>query len=82
MLLMHCVFHCEGDNGSMWFWDWKSGHNFQQAQTVVQPGMCVDDLMFTFIVHFTKRSNRFILLITMFQGHWTVRLAFMLLPMM
>ncbi|KAF3613585.1 Protein pleiotropic regulatory locus 1 [Capsicum annuum] len=27
-----------GDNGSMWFWDWKSGHNFQQAQTVVQPG--------------------------------------------
>lgn len=27
-----------GDNGSIWFWDWKSGHNFQQAQTVVQPG--------------------------------------------
>lgn len=27
-----------GDNGSLWFWDWKSGHNFQQAQTVVQPG--------------------------------------------
>ncbi|GMN62397.1 hypothetical protein TIFTF001_031481 [Ficus carica] len=27
-----------GDNGSMWFWDWKSGHNFQQAQTIVQPG--------------------------------------------
>ncbi|RWW77524.1 hypothetical protein BHE74_00014312 [Ensete ventricosum] len=28
----------EGDNGSLWFWDWKSGHNFQQAQTIVQPG--------------------------------------------
>ncbi|MCH91846.1 protein pleiotropic regulatory locus 1-like, partial [Trifolium medium] len=28
-----------GDNGSMWFWDWKSGHNFQQSQTIVQPGM-------------------------------------------
>lgn len=27
-----------GDNGSMWFWDYKSGHNFQQAQTIVQPG--------------------------------------------
>ncbi|KAJ9181903.1 hypothetical protein P3X46_005947 [Hevea brasiliensis] len=27
-----------GDNGSLWFWDWRSGHNFQQAQTIVQPG--------------------------------------------
>eukprot|EP00897_Mesotaenium_endlicherianum_P007421 jgi/Mesen1/6707/ME000344S05989 len=27
-----------GDNGSLWFWDWKSGHNFQQANTIVQPG--------------------------------------------
>ncbi|XP_042958341.1 protein pleiotropic regulatory locus 1-like isoform X2 [Carya illinoinensis] len=27
-----------GDNGSLWFWDWKSDHNFQQAQTIVQPG--------------------------------------------
>eukprot|EP00850_Spirogloea_muscicola_P002860 SM000011S19038 [mRNA] locus=s11:580984:585037:+ [translate_table: standard] len=27
-----------GDNGSVWCWDWKSGHNYQQAQTVVQPG--------------------------------------------
>ncbi|KAG6650892.1 hypothetical protein CIPAW_06G074500 [Carya illinoinensis] len=26
------------DNGSLWFWDWKSDHNFQQAQTIVQPG--------------------------------------------
>jgi hypothetical protein len=31
-------FFCVGDNGSMWFWDWKSGHNFQQEQTIVQPG--------------------------------------------
>jgi len=23
----------------MWFWDYKSGHNFQQAQTIVQPGI-------------------------------------------
>lgn len=27
-----------GDNGSLWFWDWKSGYNFQQSETVVQPG--------------------------------------------
>ncbi|XP_075080305.1 protein pleiotropic regulatory locus 1-like [Nicotiana tabacum] len=27
-----------GENGSLWFWDWRSGHNFQQAQTKVQPG--------------------------------------------
>ncbi|PWA94467.1 pleiotropic regulatory locus 1 [Artemisia annua] len=27
-----------GDNGSLWFWDWKSGHSFQQSQTTVQPG--------------------------------------------
>ncbi|KAI4965414.1 hypothetical protein ZWY2020_054652 [Hordeum vulgare] len=24
------VLATAGDNGSMWFWDWKSGHNFQQ----------------------------------------------------
>ncbi|CAN6234340.1 unnamed protein product [Urochloa humidicola] len=27
-----------GDNGSLWFWDWKTGQNFQQDQTIVQPG--------------------------------------------
>ncbi|XP_002164606.2 pleiotropic regulator 1 [Hydra vulgaris] len=27
-----------GDNGSMHFWDWKTGYNFQRAQTLVQPG--------------------------------------------
>lgn len=26
------------DNGSLWFWDWKSGHCFQQAETLAQPG--------------------------------------------
>lgn len=26
------------DNGSLWFWDWKSGNNFQAANTIVQPG--------------------------------------------
>jgi pleiotropic regulator 1 len=23
------------DNGSIWFWDWRSGHCFQQAETQV-----------------------------------------------
>ncbi|KAI3942041.1 hypothetical protein MKW92_001757 [Papaver armeniacum] len=23
--------------GYLWFWDWKSGHNFQQSQTIAQP---------------------------------------------
>ncbi|KAG6437696.1 hypothetical protein SASPL_102621 [Salvia splendens] len=32
------VLATAGDNGSLWFWDWNSGHNFQQAQTIVQPG--------------------------------------------
>ena len=27
-----------GDNGSMHFWDWRSGHCFQKLQTQVQPG--------------------------------------------
>ena len=27
-----------GDDGSLWFWDWKTGHNFQQIKSKVQPG--------------------------------------------
>ncbi|CAN6227298.1 unnamed protein product [Urochloa humidicola] len=27
-----------GDNGSLWFWDWRSGHNFQRGKTILQPG--------------------------------------------
>ncbi|KAH3757143.1 Pleiotropic regulator 1 [Pelomyxa schiedti] len=27
-----------GDNGSLYFWDWKTGYNFQQEQTKPQPG--------------------------------------------
>jgi pleiotropic regulator 1 len=32
------VLAAGGDNGSLCFWDWKSGRSFQQAQTIVQPG--------------------------------------------
>ncbi|CAA7028982.1 unnamed protein product [Microthlaspi erraticum] len=27
-----------GDAGGLCFWDWKSGHSFQRAETIVQPG--------------------------------------------
>lgn len=27
-----------GDNGSIWFWDWTSGHCYQEQETIVQPG--------------------------------------------
>ena len=26
------------DNGSLYFWDWKTGYNFQRIQSTVQPG--------------------------------------------
>ena len=26
------------DNGSMYFWDWRTGYNFQRITTSVQPG--------------------------------------------
>ena len=26
------------DNGTMYFWDWKTGYNFQRFQAPVQPG--------------------------------------------
>jgi len=27
-----------GDNGTLYFWDWKSGYNFQRIQSLVPPG--------------------------------------------
>ena len=32
------VFISGGDDGSMSFWDWKSGHRFQQLDSIAQPG--------------------------------------------
>ncbi|KAL1883864.1 hypothetical protein VTK73DRAFT_7652 [Phialemonium thermophilum] len=32
------VLFSGGDNGSMSFWDWKSGHRFQAMDTIAQPG--------------------------------------------
>ena len=32
------VMFSGGDNGSIGFWDWKSGHRFQSIETTAQPG--------------------------------------------
>lgn len=32
------VFVSGGDNGTLFFWDWKTGYNFQRLQVPVQPG--------------------------------------------
>ncbi|KAJ3070194.1 pre-mRNA-splicing factor prp46 [Podochytrium sp. JEL0797] len=32
------VMFSGGDNGSMYFWDWKTGYNFQTAEAAAQPG--------------------------------------------
>jgi pleiotropic regulator 1 len=28
----------KADNGTLYFWDWLTGYNFQRYQTLVQPG--------------------------------------------
>lgn len=30
--------HSLADNGAIGFWDWKSGHQFQRLDSLVQPG--------------------------------------------
>lgn len=32
------VLASAGDNGSMFFWDWRTGYNFQRLQSLPQPG--------------------------------------------
>ncbi|KAF5180929.1 pleiotropic regulator PRL2 [Thalictrum thalictroides] len=32
------VMATAGDNGSLWFWDWKTGYKIQHEQTFPQPG--------------------------------------------
>ena len=38
-ILLNAANTCDiGDNGSMSFWDWKSGHRYQALDTTAQPG--------------------------------------------
>jgi pleiotropic regulator 1 len=46
-----------GDNGSMYFWDWKTGYNFQQHQTTPQPGS-LDSEAGIYAVKFDKTGTR------------------------
>ena len=46
-----------GDNGSMFFWDWRSGYNFQKTQTIVQPGS-LDSEAGLFCMAFDKSGSR------------------------
>jgi len=47
------------DNGTMWFWDWKTGYPFQKLQTTVQPGS-LDSEAGIFVTVFDRTSSRLI----------------------
>lgn len=48
-----------GDNGTMYFWDWKSGYNFQRLQAAAQPGS-IDSEAGIFASTFDKSESRLI----------------------
>jgi len=47
------------DNGTMHFWDWKTGYNFQRIQAAVQPGS-IDSEAGIFALCFDKSGSRLI----------------------
>ncbi|XP_060594320.1 pleiotropic regulator 1-like [Ruditapes philippinarum] len=47
------------DNGSMHFWDWKTGYNFQRMQAAAQPGS-IDSEAGIFAMTFDQSSTRLI----------------------
>lgn len=47
------------DNGSMHYWDWKSGYNFQRTQAQAQPGS-IDSEAGIFAAKFDKSGSRLI----------------------
>ncbi|XP_076467874.1 pleiotropic regulator 1-like [Babylonia areolata] len=47
------------DNGTMHFWDWKTGYNFQRIQAAVQPGS-IDSEAGIFALQFDKSGSRLI----------------------
>ena len=52
------TFNCSsGDNGSMYFWDWRSGYNFQRLQAAAQPGS-IDSESGIFASTFDKSGTR------------------------
>jgi pleiotropic regulator 1 len=51
------VMFSGGDNGSMGFWDWKTGHRFQSTESVAQPGS-LDAERGVFVSTFDKTGLR------------------------
>lgn len=47
------------DNGSMHFWDWKTGYNFQRLQAVAQPGS-IDSESGIFALQYDQSGSRLI----------------------
>lgn len=45
------------DNGSMFFWDWKTGYNFQRVQAAAQPGS-IDSESGIFSTTFDRSGSR------------------------
>lgn len=56
---MSGVYFVVGDNGTMYFWDWKSGYNFQRLQAAAQPGS-IDSEAGIFASTFDKSESRLI----------------------
>ncbi|XP_059619295.1 pleiotropic regulator 1 [Phlebotomus argentipes] len=48
-----------GDNGTVHFWDWRTGYNFQRAQAPVQPGS-MDSEAGIFAMTFDQSGSRLI----------------------
>ena len=48
-----------GDDGSLWFWDYNSGHCFQKSQAKVQPGSMESEAG-VFAAAFDKTGTRLI----------------------
>jgi len=48
-----------GDNGTLHFYDWKSGHNFQKIKSPLQPGTLASEAAI-FDIKFDKSSLRMI----------------------
>ncbi|EDV38547.1 uncharacterized protein Dana_GF19378 [Drosophila ananassae] len=48
-----------GDNGTMFFWDWRTGYNFQRFQAPVQPGS-MDSEAGIFAMGFDQSGTRLI----------------------
>jgi pleiotropic regulator 1 len=48
-----------GDNGSMFFWDWRTGYNFQRTHAAAQPGS-IESECGIFALAFDQSSSRLI----------------------